>query len=225
MQLSLDNGNKKPTQQGTLLSLSYKIFSHVLCNAYSYSTVFALLISVVKTACCNCLKINQQLLKLPSAQVEKYCKPQWLTRFFCSLYPCQFPQGISTYWCCHLQGKSIPWNREWYKDPNLAETFALLILHGLLPVHGEVMLDNATPEQTKPNLCALTYVHWPMCSLYYDLWEWAMAEIGELLADFFLWKLFLRAALEYCIWKGFWTPGLCSEKQWWTTYHVLKNQA
>lgn len=79
LQLSLDKIIKKLTQQGTLLSLSYKLF-HFLCNACAYSTVFALLISVIKSTCYNCLKINQQLLKLPAAWVEKYSKPQCLKR-------------------------------------------------------------------------------------------------------------------------------------------------
>lgn len=109
-----------------------------------------------------------------------------LTEFF-SLYLHQFCQGSSTYWCCHLQGKSTPWNGERYKDPNLSETFAVQILRGLTSVCGEVMLDNATPELTNPNLCALLWLvllcslgsshcrQWRICLLVYSsgnyFWE------------------------------------------------------
>lgn len=96
LQLNLDKGIKKLTQQGTVLSLPCKVFFYFLCNARPYPCVLALLISVVKATCCNCLKINQQMLKLPSTSVEKYCKPQWCQSFF-SLYPCQCQQGSSTY--------------------------------------------------------------------------------------------------------------------------------
>lgn len=91
---------------------------------------------------------------------------------FFSLYHLQFAQGSSTYRCCHLQGKSAPWKGERYKAPNLAETFAVQILRGLMSVCGEVVLDNAPPELTNPNLSAL----W---KFYYALWERAMAESGE----------------------------------------------
>lgn len=169
LQLNLDKGLKKLTQLGTALSLPCKVFFHFLCNACPYSCVLALLISVVKATCCNCLKINQQLLKLPSTQVEKYCKPQGLKRFV--FFSCTTASAHNkAVFRLPPPGKIYTMKWKGVQTHLSSRDFAREILHGVMFVHGEVVLDIATSRLT-----IITDLHSQSHSCY-ALWEGAMMQ-------------------------------------------------
>lgn len=166
LHLNLDKGLKK---LGTALSLPCKVFFHFLCNACPYSCVLALLISAVKTTCCNCLKINQQLLKLSSTQVEKYCKPQGLKRF--GFFSCTTASAHNeAVLMLPPPGKIYTIKWKGVQRHLSSRDFAGEILHGVMSVHGEVVLDIATSRLT-----IITNLH-SQSHFYYALWEGAMTQ-------------------------------------------------